>query len=929
LPSYFGSSIIVPEWDRITKIVFLVLQANWTYILFICAFFSFQSLRSQDIKPTKKTVIPAVKKDTITKPKLKAKGVLKKDSLSLKARDSVLLKSKDSIANDSIKPKEKIDGIITHTAKDYTIQDAKNQRVTLYNEAQILYTDIDLKAGEIIVDYKKNILFAKGITDSTGYTQRPVFIQGNQESTQDSMIYNFKSKKAIIYGLKTLQGEMYTYGNKTKRVNDSTVFVRKIRFTTSDKEKSPDYYIATDKAKIVPGKKIIVGGSQLFIADVPTPLFLPFAYFPMTNESTSGFLIPQFDTGSSDRGIGFMNGGYYFAINDYVDLGIQGDAYSNGSWGLRASSNYRKRYSFSGTFSFSYESNINGIRGFSDFTKSNNYNIRWNHSQDPKSNPNSRFSASVNLGSSRFFRQSQNQFNVAQTQNNVFSSSVNWDKTFVDSPFNLAVTATHQQNSNTESITMTLPSVTLNMNRIFPFAGKGGIKKTPIQKLGFNYNLQGQYLINTTDDEFFTPRMFETARAGMQHRTSTNTNIRVMKYFTLSPSVNYEEVWHFDYIQKNYDATQNVVVTDTLRGFKSYREYNFGMSLSTNIYGTFNFKKGRLRGIRHTFRPSISYSYRPDFRNQHLQYVQQSTDPNDLLAYTPFDQGIYGGPSGGLSNSIGIALNNVLEAKVAPKDPDSDEEDEKIMLLNNLNFTTAYNIAADSLRWSPVSFSAGTRLFKDKLAINLNGSLDPYQVNDNGVRINKFNPGLFRLTNANLTANVSLTNKDFDKEKKDDKEENRNGNGANNPPDTMGANIDPTNRFGQRNNRNSGNSNEPKEAELYRSKMPWSLNLIYSASYRNNGITPGAVQVHTIGFSGNLELSPKWRVGYSSGYDIKGGAFSFTRLNFTRDLDSWQFNFNWVPFGGNSSYNFFIGVKSSVLADLKWDKNKPPDRRLF
>ena len=340
MPSNLSGSNIAPQLSYSTKIAFLLLRANWSYILLFFSLLAFQNIYSQDIKPKRKTVVPAVKKDTVKKPVI-AKPVLPK-------KDSLLVKEKDSTAVDSIKPKEKIEGIITHVAKDYTIQDAKNQRVTLYNEAQILYTDIDLKAGEIIVDYKKNILFAKGITDSTGYTQRPVFVQGDQESVQDSMIYNFKSKKAIIYGLKTIQGEMYTYGNKTKRVNDSTVFVRKIRFTTSDKEKNPDYYIATDKAKIVPGKKIIVGGSQLFIADVPTPLYLPFAYFPMTDTSMSGFLIPQFDTGSSDRGIGFQNGGYYFAINDYVDLSILGDAYSNGSLGMRISSTIRNVIAMAG-----------------------------------------------------------------------------------------------------------------------------------------------------------------------------------------------------------------------------------------------------------------------------------------------------------------------------------------------------------------------------------------------------------------------------------------------------------------------------------------------------------------------------------------------------------------------------------------------------
>jgi hypothetical protein len=896
------------------------LQSNLSYLLLFCCIFFIKIGFAQDIKSTEKIVIPSVQRDSIKLQKKDSLLSIKKDTLILK-KDSLLLKNKDSIVNDSIKPKESIDDIIIHIAKDYTIQNAKEKTVTLYNEANITYTDIDLKAGIVIIDYKKNTLFAKGIKDSTGYVQRPVFKQGGQESEQDSILYNFKSKRALIYGLKTKQGEMFTYGEKTKQVNDSTIYIRKIRFTTSEKE-NPDYYISTDKAKLVPGKKIIVGLSNLVLADVPTPIFLPFAYFPMTETSVSGFLIPAFDTGSSARGVGLQNGGYYFAINDYVDLTLTGDAWANGSWGLRTNSNYNKRYRFNGTFSFNYENIISGIRGFDDFDKRSNFNIRWNHSQDSKASPNSRFSASVNLGSSRFFRESLNQFNLSQNQNNTLNSSVNYSKTFVGTPFNMAVTASHQQNTNTESITMTLPSLTLNMNRIYPFAGKNGVKKNPIQKLDFNYNMQGQYLINTTDDEFFTSKMFETARSGMQHKTSTNTKIKAFKYFTLSPSVNYEETWQFDYIDKQYDETTNVIITDTLRGFKSYREYNMGVSLSTNIYGTFNFKKGRLKAIRHTIRPTISYSYRPDFQDNYLKQVQQSANPLDVIDYTVFDQGIYGAPSGGLSNSIGLSVNNVLEAKMAPKDPDSDEEDEKIMLLNNLNFKTSYNIAADSLRWSNVTFSAGTRLFKDKLALNFNGSLDPYQVNENGRRIDKFNPGIFRLSNANLTANYSISSTDFDKSEKDNK--NNNANGNNNPPDTMGADIDPTDRQGKQDARDIGGGN--KTTDLYKGKIPWSVNLVYAATYSNNGALPATVGVHTLGFSGNVDLSPKWKVGYSSGYDVKNGAFSFSRFNFTRDLDSWQFNFNWVPFGSNSSYTFFIGVKSSTLADLKWDKNKPPDR---
>ena len=895
-----------------TKIAFIALQTNLSYILLICIIFLTELGFSQDLKSKNKKGVGNVKEDNILK------------------KDSLILKKTDTLALDSIKPKETIEDIILHVAKDYTIQNAKDKKVTLYNEAHITYTDIDLKAGIIVIDYKKNKLFAKGIIDSTGYIQRPIFKQGGQESEQDSIIYNFKSKRALIYGLKTKQGEMFTYGEKTKRLNDSTIYVRKIKFTTSEK-KIPDYYITTNKAKLVPGKKIIVGASNLVLADIPTPVFLPFAYFPISETSVSGFLIPAFDTGSSKRGVGFQNGGYYFALSDYMDLTVLGDVYSNGSWGTRISSNYNKRYRFNGNFSFNFENNINGIRGFDDYNKTNRFNIRWSHSQDSKASPNSRFSASVNLGSSKFFRESQNQFNVSQTLTNTLNSSINYSKTFVGTPFNMNLTASHQQNTNTEKITMTLPSLTVNMNRIYPFAGKNGVQKTPIQKMGFNYTMQGQYLINTNDDEFFTSKMFETARSGLQHKTGTNTNIKAFKFFTLSPSVNYEETWQFDYIQKEYDITDNVIVTDTIRGFKSYREYNAGISLSTNIYGTFNFKKGRLKTLRHTFRPSVSYSFRPDFKDKYIQQVQQSADATDLLDYTAFDQGIYGSPSSGLSNSIGISLNNVLEAKVAPKEPDSDEEDEKITILNNLNFSSSYNIAADSLRWSPISFSAGTRLFKDKLAVNLNGSLDPYKVaeSSNGAitRINEFNPNIFRLTNANLTANYSISSADFDKDSKNNSKNN--GNGAQDSGDIIGADINPTDRFGQKNNINSEKGEQNKKTKLYNADIPWSINLAYSANYNNNGIDGGRIGVHSIMFSGNLELSPKWKMGYSSGYDVEGGAFTFSRFNFTRDLDSWQFNFNWVPFGTNSSYTFFIGVKSSVLSDLKWDKNKPPDRRLF
>ena len=872
------------------------MQSNLYHILFLSCFFYSVLGFSQE----KQSTIPAEKKD--------------------------IAKDTTTVVLDSLQPKEVIEGVLVHNAEGYSMQHVKNRTLTLYDKAHVTYTDIDLKAGYIFINYQKGTLLAKGITDSLGYQQRPVFKQGYQESEQDSLLYNFRTKRALIYGVKTTQSGVITYSEKTKRVNDSTIYLRKLRFTTSKKE-NPDYYISTNKAKLVPGKKIIVGLSNLVLADVPTPVFLPFAYFPMSQKRTSGFIIPSWGD-SSSYGFYLQNGGYYFAVNDYMDFTLLGDVYTNGRWGLQGESNYVVRYKYSGKLHASFENIVNSLKGFDDYSKSSNFNIRWSHSQDNKANPNARFAASVNLGSSKYYRESLNELNNSQFLTNTLSSSVSYYKNFLNSPFSLNLTATHSQNTNTEQITMTLPSLQLNMDRIYPFTGKGGLKTNAFQKIGFNYSMQSEYRINTTDSLFFKPAMFRTAKTGMQHNMSANTNMKAFKYFTLSPSLNYKDVWAFNRIQKAYDPTSEMLISNTMNGFNRFHEYNFGLSLSTNIYGTFNLKKGRLKAIRHTIRPTISYGYRPNFADQHNLKVQQSEDPTDLLTYSPFENNLYGQPSSGLSNAIGISVDNVLEAKVAPKDPDSDEEAKKITLLNNLNFSSSYNIAADSLQWQPVSVTAGTRFFKDKLTINMNATLDPYQIDNEGVQINKFNTGLLRLTRIGTTANFSLSSKDFDKKSTDkDSKGKTNASKSNNQemPDLFGEKMNATNAFSQ----SLGGNSEDKDvkAKLYEAKIPWNITVAYAMNYSKSGLT--STTTNSLMFSGNLELSPKWKVGFSSGYDIQEQAFTFTRLNFSRDLDSWRLNFNWIPFGTNTSYTFFIGVKAAVLKDLKWDKRKQPDRLLF
>jgi hypothetical protein len=842
----------------------------------------------------------------------------KKDTLAIKPIDSIGIKPKDSIA----KPKELLESIIVHSADSLIRQDLKNKKILLFDNAHVNYNNIDLTAGFIEIDNNTNIITARGIKDSIGnYSQRPIFKQGSQESTQDTIKFNFKTEKAKIWGLKTEQQGIIIRGEVSKKHNDSVIFIENIKLTSSEKEK-PDYYIDIKRAKFIKDKKLVAGTSQLVIADVPTPIVLPFAYVPLTKGRTSGVLMPTW--GENNRqGYFLQNGGYYFVLNDNFDLALLGDIYTNGSWGMRAESGYAKRYRFSGKFDFKYENLINSLKGLDDYSKSTNYNIRWNHSQDAKASPNSRFSASVNLGSSKYFKESINEYNTNSFLNNTLSSSVSYYKKFIGTPFNMSLSVTHSQNTNTEEIAMALPSLQVNMDRIYPFTGKGGVKKNAIQKTGLSYSLKGDNRIKTSDEFFFKKEMFEDAKSGIQQDISLNTNMKALKFFTLSPSVSYKEVWYFDRLNKTYDAVNNKIVTDTITGFSAFREYSGALSLATTFYGMFNFNKGNIEAIRHVVRPSVSYSYRPDF-SSYNEEVQKTADPNDYLEYSPFANGIFGSPGTGLSNSLNFGLDNNLEAKLRKKDS-TEKEAQKIILLNNLNFSTSYNMAADSLKWSPVGVNAGTKLFKDKLSLNVRGTLDPYAIDVNGRKINTFNinngGSLFRLTNAGITMNYSLSSKD-DKSKKTSDEKNAQDN---NSDGVFGEDLDVTNK--QMDNKES-DKNKVKETKLYQSKLPWTLQLAYTLNYSNNN-REQEISSNSLMFSGDIELTPKWNVGVSSGYDIKNQGFTYTQLRFSRDLDSWKLNFNWVPFGERQTYYFFIGVKSSMLSDLKYDKRQVPDRRLF
>ena len=844
---------------------------------------------------------------------------------SIKLSSSDLIKVKDSTVQDSSKKKKPfLDGIVNMKAKDYEKMDQKKKQLTLYNEASIKYTDFDIKAGKIVYDFEKKQVYAGRLKDSAGnYIQRPVFTQGANIIEPDSIVYNNVSGKALIWNSRTKQGEMFIKAEISKRENDSVVFLKNARLTTSKNIDDPEYYFLVRKVKFVPKKKVVAGLTNLVIADVPTPLGLPFAYFPMTEESVSGFIMPT--PGQNNRqGYFLQNGGYYFALSDYYDLAILGDYYTNGSYGLRAESSYAKRYKFGGRLNFRFENNIQSEKGFPDYVKSKQYNIQWSHSQDAKAAANSRFSASVNLGSSQYFRQSINMNNVGASLNNNLSSSVSYSKTFQTVPqVNMSLSATHSQNTNSQQIDMTLPTFQASVDRIFPFAPKDGVKKGIIKNINFQYNIRGENRIKTADSLFFKPQMFRDAKSGFQHSIPINTNFKIFKYFSISMGAAYNEVWAFNTIQKYFSTIENKVITDEQKGFETFRTYNFSAGIGTTIYGTFNFGEDKkIQAIRHVMRPNISYGYTPSFEQYYDTYEIDATGLT-TAEYTKFESGLFGAPGNNYSNNLGFSLSNTFEAKV--KDAESKKgESKKVMLLNNLNLSTNYNLAADSLAWSPIRISGGTELFKQKMNVNFATTLDPYAIDNSGRRIEKFNidngGSLFRMTSANMTINYAFSSTDT--EKKTNQQNLQNGGTGD---DLFGTSTDLSDSRQSLFKKDDEDSEKETSTEWYATKLPWDLRLAYSVTY-NNSNRQNEISSNSLMASGNIELAPRWKVGFSSGYDFKQKGVTFTQLRFERDLESWRMSFNWVPFGTNTYWGFFIGISSSVLSDIKYDKRQLPDR---
>lgn len=793
---------------------------------------------------------------------------------------------------------------VEYNAEDSTIYSIDGQKVYLFGQAEINYEDINLKAGYIEVDMKDGYLYAEGLKDSLGNEyESPIFLQDGQEIKSKSITYNLKTQKGYIKGLYTEQEDGYLHSSQTKKEADNTINLNRGKYTTCELE-DPHFYLWISRGKVVPNKAIVSSYAFLVIADVPLyPLMIPFGFFPNTKEKASGFIIPTFGE-ETNRGFYLRDGGYYFALSDYADLAIKGDIYSKGSWQIGATSKYRQRYKFSGNVNLGYSKVIANEPSLDEDgevyqVESNQYRVVWSHAQDAKARPNSNFSASVNFTSMDDNR--YNSTNLEDQLTNTTTSSIAYRRSFANTPFNFTANLSHSQNTQTEIVSLTLPQITFTMSRIFPFRSKeskGEVKW--YENIGVSYT--GSYKNSTSDLQdsvMFTSAMWDAFSHGAKHYVPISTSLKVLKYFNLSPTITFNDYMYFKRDVRVYDEDSidnPTYETVTESGFYNLYDYSFSASLGTTLYGMYQYKGKWLKAIRHVATPSVSFSYRPDFSND--QFGFYISDTNESTGYyNPYtEHATYGYPSTGKSGAISFSLNNNVEMKVANKrDTTEANATKKIKLLESMNFSSSYNLIADSMNWAPIAISARTTLFKG-LSINMSAAANLYGLNSSGTAINEFEKdmtgNLFRLTALRASTGYTFNSKNFTGSQGDDDRESDHDDGHHHDY------IDGYDYF----------------------DIPWDLTVSYAYSYSKTGLTPSVSQ--TLNFSGGFSLTPKWKIGFRSGWDFEDNDFASTSFNLSRDLHCWMATLNVVPFGQYQSYSFSIGVKSSILQDLKYDKNE-------
>ena len=646
---------------------------------------------------------------------------------------------------------------INKYASDSINIDLKNNNIYLYGNASITYENAKIQANQIIINWETNIIEARCGKDSLeNLIGCPIFTENNETFNAKLIKYNLKTKKSFIKNISTKEGEGYILGKTVKKTNKDIFFLRKGDYTTCNLDK-PHYSIRSNKIKVIPGEKIITGPAYLTFFNIPTPLILPFGYFPSSNKQSSGVLIPSYGE-SENLGFFLKNGGYYFTISEKLDLQLRGDVYSKGSWSLKSLFRYKNRYKYSGNVNLNYSKMVNSINGFPDYSKKNDFFIRWSHKQDPKLNPLVNFSANVNAGSSTFHR--NNSINSDDYLSNTFQSSISITKRWNNLPFNLSTNLNHSQNTQTNIVNLSLPEISFSVNRIFPFKNTN---KNWIKNIGLSYNMQTKNSISILDSLLFKKQSLSKFRNGMKHNIPISTSIKLFNYFTLNPRINFTERWYLNQIEKKWNGTD--IVTDTIKKLTRGHEYSFSTNLNTKIYGLIQFPKSKITAIRHVISPNISFNYKPDFSSSKYDYYKnvQNNINGDVISYSIMENGIYGSPSKGRNGNIGFNLNNILEVKIKSS-KDTLNNTKKIKILESLNISSSYNIFKDSLKFSNINLNARTRIF-NIFDINFSSIYDPYVTNKSKTNnLNQFeiiNNRLARLKSLNTSIGLSINDKSF------------------------------------------------------------------------------------------------------------------------------------------------------------------------
>ncbi|SMC52844.1 hypothetical protein SAMN06296427_103293 [Moheibacter sediminis] len=812
----------------------------------------------------------------------------------------------DSIKIDTVQREERLEDVLAYNSDDQ-IHEWRKKMSYLMRNAVVNYTDMEIRADYVEINWETGDVYADGKRDSTGMIIEPtIFKQAGKEYEQHSFKVNFKTKVGVAYNVRINEGEGVLVGNRVKRANDSLMYIRGADYTTDTyfierKTEEPDYVLRASRAKFIDGKKnkvMITGPINMRIYDVPTPLTLPFAYLPMGDTRSAGIIIPSFGE-RTDVGFFLEGMGFYLPIGDYLDLAVTGGLYTKGSWQVRAASAYRKKYRFNGSFAFDYQNRVTGIKGLDNYSKSTTYALTWNHSQDAKANPNLTFNIGINYRSSTFYRDGINNNNIinGNIYDNNSSSSISINKIFPNSPFSLAVTANNNLNFNTGDMLFTLPQLTFNMSRIYPFAPKVGSKKGLLNNLAVGYNLNVINSINTTEEEAFTSRMWDNAKNGAKHAVTLNTGVTLGSYFPVSFSAGYDEVWALKTIDRRYDFEERKIVDTNINGFDAYREFNMGTSVSTNLYGTYISKNenATIKGIRHVISPTVGFSYRPDFGAEEWGYytTYRGADGKRVI-YSRFDNGAFAPPSRGQNAGLNFSLRNNLEMKVRSKSDSTGFK--KIKIFEYLDISSSYNLAAESFKMGDISVSGMTRLF-DQFNLQFRASFSPYKIvfedgSTRGTEIDKI--GAFRLTGYNVNFGYNFDNKTFGGGEMDSKKYKKRGSVRN------------ENFYFD-------------DYDYAHFTIPWKLGLSLNHSYIKDNTLVGTNNT-VLGINAAISPSPYWSLSTNTSYDFVSQRFSQATFNFTRDLRSFNLTFSWVPFGQYKTWNFFIGIKASILSDaVKYD----------